>query len=294
MKRIAILGSTGMLGSALTKFLTAQNYEVVEFNRAGIPVVPGNSAKSLDVTNKASSNTFLGDNRFDFVVNGIGLIKQLIDDDSENDKKLAYLVNSDFPSILNEFSVETSTPVIQIATDCVYSGTTGVYDEMSEFDCTDIYGLSKVEGEKRSKSLMTIRCSIIGHEINSNVSLMNWFLNQSTNAKVKGFTNHYWNGVTTLDFAKVVGGVITSEDILSGTTHLIPANQVSKYELLKNLAQNFNRSDILVEPFEAEPEVNRTLSTIYPDRNLDLWSHAGYNQPPTVQEMVQNYALWSR
>lgn len=283
-----------MLGSTLTKFLTAQNNEVFEFNRAGKAVVPGNSAKSLDVSDKASVNTFLADNGFDFVVNGIGLIKQLINDDSESDKKLAYLVNSDFPSILNEFSIETSTPVIQIATDCVYSGTKGAYDELSEFDCTDIYGLSKVEGENRSKSLMTIRCSIIGHELNSKVSLMDWFLNQDEAASVKGFTNHFWNGVTTLEFAKITAGIISSGNVIEGTTHLVPADQVSKYELLEIFSRSFDREDISIKAFDAETEVNRTLSTIYPERNSEMWAHAGYNQPPTVQKMVQNYALWSR
>jgi dTDP-4-dehydrorhamnose reductase len=245
------------------------------------------------VSDESSVNTFLVGNRFDFVVNGIGLIKQLINDDSENGKKMAYLVNSDFPSILNDFSIQTSTPVIQIATDCVYSGTKGAYDELSEFDCTDTYGLSKVEGESRSKSLMTIRCSIIGRELHSKVSLMDWFLNQDVAVSVKGFTNHFWNGVTTLEFAKITAGIISAGDVSEGTTHLIPADQVSKYDLLKIFSHYFKRTDISIEEFEAETAVNRTLSTNYPDRNSKLWANAGYNRVPTVQEMVKNYALWS-
>jgi dTDP-4-dehydrorhamnose reductase len=293
MSKIAILGSTGMLGSALTKYLSNSNNQVLEFNRSGNPVETGNSAKVLDISNEQSIEEFLNHDELDYVINGIGLIKQLINDDSEADVELAYKVNSDFPSMLNEFSIQSSTPVIQIGTDCVYSGTKGAYNEMSEFDCTDIYGLSKVAGENSSKSLMTIRCSIIGHEFLSKVSLMDWFLSQPLNAFVRGFTNHHWNGVTTLDFAKIVQGVISSGNFISGTTHLIPANQLSKYELLRSVAQNFSRLDISIEPVEASTTVNRTLSTIYPDRNSDLWTNAGYTQPPTVQEMVQNYALWS-
>lgn len=282
-----------MLGSALTKYLSQEQNEVFEFNRLGKAIVPGNVSRVLDITNEKSIDEFLVQENFNYVINGIGLIKQLIDVDSDADMNLAYRVNSDFPLILNEYSEETSTPVIQIGTDCVYSGREGVYDESSEFDCTDIYGLSKVAGESRSKSLMTIRCSIIGHEIQSKVSLMDWFLNQQKGAQVQGFTNHYWNGVTTLEFARIVGGVIATGNVIRGTTHLVPADQVSKYELLKLIAQDFNRLDILMEPVESPISVNRTLSSIYPERNSDLWLAAGYNQPPTIQEMVQNYALWS-
>lgn len=294
MSRVAILGSTGMLGSTLTKYLSNGQNQVLEFNRAGKPVVSGNFSKVLDITNEQSVDEFLNHDNFDYVVNGIGLIKQLINDDSEADINLAYKVNSDFPFILNEYSENSSTPVFQIGTDCVYSGSDGMYDESSKFDCTDIYGVSKVVGENRSKSLMTIRCSIIGHEVHSKVSLMDWFLNQPLRASVKGFTNHYWNGVTTLDFAKIIEGIISTGNLIPGTTHLIPANRLSKYELLEIISQNFKREDISIEAFEAPEFINRTLSTIYPDRNSDLWSAAGYNQPPTVQEMIKNYALWSK
>jgi dTDP-4-dehydrorhamnose reductase len=123
---------------------------------------------------------------------------------------------------------------------------------------------------------------------------MDWFLNQPLNAHVKGFTNHHWNGVTTLDFAKIIEGIISTGSLIPGITHLIPANQLSKYELLEIISRNFKRADISIEAFEAPESVNRTLSTIYPGRNSDLWTAAGYTEAPTVQEMVKNYALWSK
>ncbi len=291
--RVAVLGSTGMLGFALTRFLTNDSHEVWEFNRSGKPVIAGNSARVLDVTDEVSVDNFLTVKNFDFVINGIGLIKQLIKDDSEEQARLAYQINSDFPSILNEYSRQTSIPVIQIGTDCVYSGSSAKYDETCEFDCSDIYGHSKTEGESRSKSLMTLRTSIVGHEINSSFSLMDWFCNLEQNSHIKGFTNHYWNGVTTLDFSRLVGGIIKSSTFESGTIHVVPADQVSKYELLKEFQQAFERTDIDIEPFDHDIPINRTLSTIYPDKNLRLWSQAGYTQPPTVREMIQSYALWA-
>lgn len=292
MLRVAVLGSTGMLGSALSKFLSIEQHEVWEFNRSGKSVVIGNNARVLDVTNEETISRFRKEVKFDCVINGIGLIKQLINEESDTDTKRAYLINSDFQEILNEYSQNTSTPVIQIGTDCVYSGNKGSYDEKSAFDCSDIYGLSKIDGEKRSKSLMILRTSIVGHELNSSISLMDWFINLEPNSKVSGYINHFWNGVTTLAFARIIGGIIQTGSFESGTTHVLPADQVSKYQLLKEFQLAFGRSDISIEPNAHKTSINRTLSTIYPEKNSRLWSHAGYNKVPTVHEMVQEYALW--
>jgi dTDP-4-dehydrorhamnose reductase len=291
--KIAVLGTTGMLGSTVAKFLSGSQSEVWEFNRSGKSVVEGNRSEFLDVTKDSSITDFLENSRFDYVINCIGLIKQLINDKSDEQVKLAYKLNSEFPSMLDQYSHQTSTKVIQIGTDCVFSGLRGNYDESSEFDCTDIYGLSKVEGESRSKGLMTIRTSIIGRELNSSVSLMDWLINQKPNSKVHGFVNHFWNGVTTLDFARVVDGVIKESRFRPGVIHLIPKNQITKYELLGVIAKSFNRTDLCIEPFSEINEINRTLSSIFPDENSALWSHAGYVEPPTISEMVQNYAHWA-
>jgi dTDP-4-dehydrorhamnose reductase len=223
----------------------------------------------------------------------MGLIKQNIDDNSEKDVSEAYLVNSELPRELNEFATETSTPIIQIGTDCVYSGRSGNYSEDSEFDCNDVYGLSKVSGESESKSLMTIRCSIIGHENKTPVSLMDWFLSQNDDARVKGYTNHYWNGVTTLAFAQVVDGIIRHSTFSPGVVHLVPRDQISKFDLLNILAKQFGREDIDIRSFETELAINRTLATLFPDRNAQLWRHAGYNEVPSISELIKDYAEWS-
>jgi dTDP-4-dehydrorhamnose reductase len=279
-----------MLGSALTKFLTSELIQVWEFNRTGKPIISGNNSRVLDVTNEASLEDFLKTKSFDFVINGIGLIKQLIRDGSEEHMRLAYQINSDFPAILNNYSQENSTPVIQIGTDCVYSGDRGSYDETSNFDCSDIYGLSKVDGEKRSKSLMTLRTSIVGHELNSSISLMDWFSNLKLKSHIQGYTNHFWNGVTTLEFSKIVGGIISSGTFEPGTLHVVPADRVSKYELLCEFRQAFERLDVSIEPHAHETSINRTLSTVNPEKNSRLWTLAGYNDAPTVHEMIQRYA----
>jgi dTDP-4-dehydrorhamnose reductase len=292
--KIGILGTTGMLGSTLARFLTPLSVEVVELNRSGIATVAGNRAIAFDAVQGRPIGELLKKERFDFVVNAVGLIKQLINENSQEDLRIAYLINSDLPRDLNTFAKISSTSIIQIGTDCVYSGLEGNYSESSKFDCDDLYGLSKVSGEAQSESLMTIRCSIIGHEVKSSISLMDWFLNQPISAEVRGYRNHFWNGVTSLTFARVVHGIISKNAYSPGTTHLVPKDQISKFELLQIFAKTFERDDIRITEFEAETAINRTLSTLYPRKNELLWLDAGYNEVPTITELINEYAEWSR
>lgn len=282
-----------MLGSTLTRYLTPLVDEVVEINRSGTSIVNENRVLTFDAVQGRPIREYLERERFDLVVNAVGLIKQLINEGNQEDVKIAYLINSDLPRELNAYAKDSSTPIIQIGTDCVYSGLKGNYSEDSEFDCNDLYGLSKVSGEHESKSIMTIRCSIIGHEVKSSVSLMDWFLSQPASTSVNGYYNHIWNGVTTLTFARVIHGIISKNTYSPGTIHLVPKDQVSKFELLQILAETFGRRDIEINEFEAEIAVNRTLATNFPHKNEQLWLNAGYTEVPSIVELIQEYAGWS-
>jgi dTDP-4-dehydrorhamnose reductase len=267
--------------------------EVVEINRSGTSIVNGNKNVTFDAVQGQPIREYLDKEKFDLVINAVGLIKQLIDEGNQEDVRTAYLINSDLPRDLNTYAKDSSTPIIQIGTDCVYSGREGNYSEDSEFDCNDLYGLSKVSGEHESESMMTIRCSIIGHEVKSSVSLMDWFLSQPATTSVNGYTNHFWNGVTTLTFARVIHGIIAKNTYSPGTIHFVPKDQISKFELLKILAEKFGREDIEIGEFEAETGVNRTLATLFPHKNEQLWLNAGYTQVPSIAELIQEYAEWS-
>jgi dTDP-4-dehydrorhamnose reductase len=282
-----------MLGSTLAKYLTPLVDEVVEINRSGTSIVSENRVLTFDAVQGRPIREYLERERFDLVVNAVGLIKQLINEGNQEDVKIAYLINSDLPRELNAYAKDSSTPIIQIGTDCVYAGLEGDYTEDSEFDCNDLYGLSKVSGENESKSMMTIRCSIIGHEVKSSVSLMDWFLSQPASTSVNGYSNHIWNGVTTLTFARVIHGIISKNTYSPGTIHLVPKDQVSKFELLQILAETFGRGDIKINEFEAEIGVNRTLATNFPQKNEELWLNAGYTEVPSIVELIQEYAEWS-
>ena len=91
------------------------------------------------------------------------------------------------PHQLARKAESSGAKVIQIATDCVYSGKKGEYVESDEFDPLDVYGKTKSLGEVTSPGVYHLRCSIIGPEPKEHKFLLDWFLGQPKNARVNGY-----------------------------------------------------------------------------------------------------------
>lgn len=251
---VTILGATGMLGSMLKKTWQGKFW------------APSREVVDADKLN----DTLLLDGR---IINCIGVIKPYCDDVSR-----AIRINALFPHSL-------PADTLQIATDCVFSGKQGSYVETDVHDAGDVYGKTKSLGE--ASHLNNLRCSIIGPEIKNHLSLLDWFLSQE---KADGFTNHLWNGITTYHFSKIVQGVIREAIELPDIQHIVPADIVSKAELLESIAKAFYRN-IPVNHKAAPQAINRTLSTNNPELNFKLWKAAGYSSPPSIIQMLEELAL---
>jgi dTDP-4-dehydrorhamnose reductase len=295
MASILVIGSTGMLGSAVTKFLASSNHKVIESNTSGTSLISSNPCIKFDISkNSAEELLNLTSVPIDYIVNCSGVIKHKIDESDVESISNAKRINSDFPRELAIISSESALKIIQIATDCVYSGGSGLYDEESAHDATDIYGVTKSKGEVVFDNVMFLRCSVIGIEVKSHISLMGWILNQPTGSRVNGYLNHLWNGITTLHFAKIVVGIISTNAFKSGTYHVVPSDSASKFEIIKMVCKSFAREDILVEKFLTKTAVDRRLTTKFPEVNRDLWLNAGYDKPISIHEMITEYSNWVR
>lgn len=228
----------------------------------------------------------------DGVINAIGITKPRVKDDNDAQVETAIRVNGLFPRAL----VRCGVPVLQIATDCVYSGAKGRYVETDLHDATDVYGKTKSLGEAHHESLLHLRCSIVGPEPTERKFLLEWLRGQSRDARLPGYVNHEWNGVTTLHFARLAAALIAKDaghgagPLLGRLQHVIPADVVSKHELLRLFAAAFDRPDLSIAAVDAPTRVDRTLSTLHPDANAALWRAAGYDSPPTIARMVAELA----
>jgi dTDP-4-dehydrorhamnose reductase len=293
MPKVLVIGSTGMLGSTVVKYLVSKGLAVEEANRQGQPVHSENVVHRFDAERDSAENLFNKSDLPDYVVNCVGLIKQKIEPNSSSDILRAISINSSFPINLTTSVEALGIKLIQIATDCVYSGTKGGYTEQDVMDPVDVYGYSKALGEIGSNNSMIIRCSIIGKELDSSKSLLNWVLSQNKSSNLNGYVNHFWNGVTTYHFAKICHGIMTSNGFNPGVIHLIPADSVSKFELISKICTIFDRSDISVHEHEDVNFVDRTLKSVKRADLLELWASAGYQSIPTIEEMIREYSTWT-
>jgi dTDP-4-dehydrorhamnose reductase len=295
--RVLILGGTGMLGSMLVKVLGSDHRLEVTATYTGQtetgPTGVVTYGPGVNWTRFIAGGVFPG--RFDWIINAIGATKPRIDHGNPWSIEQAIEANSAFPFQLALFAEQTDAHVIQIATDCAYSGRQLVAaTESDPTDATDIYGRTKALGEVRHPNVHLLRCSIIGPEVATPARyLLEWLRSQPRGASVPGFMNHVWNGITTYHFARICLGVITHRRALGSLTHVIPAYAVTKAELCQEIAEAFHLP-ISIRPVDAPHAVNMALGTEF-GTDLDaLWALAGYPMRPSIAAMVQELATFER
>lgn len=248
--KIFIFGSNGMLGNYVKSYLS-QYYKIFSLTRNDYDL----SKLNINFLEELLLNKSL--EKDDIVINCAGVIPQACKQRSLN-SKLYFTINSLFPVILSQLCDKYGARMIHITTDCVFSGKDGNYNELSEHDETNDYGMSKSLGELCKATI--IRTSIIGEELTNKRSLLEW-VKSNKEKEINGFTQHYWNGVTCLQLAKIIYKVIKDDLYWEGTRHIFSPKSVSKFELVSIINEVYDLN-ITVVPFETE-KVDKTLITIY-------------------------------
>ncbi|WJW81222.1 SDR family oxidoreductase [Moellerella wisconsensis] len=231
MKKIVILGTNGMLGHSL--FKNIKNYSTYGIQR-----------KKTEQNNIFIIEDFFSDNFYkkldelspDVIINCVGIIKQK---NISNDIIKTLPINSIFPHQLSQYAIKNKTRLIHFSTDCIFDGKEGMYSEAHEFTAKDIYGISKYLGEiKNNPFALTLRVSIIGHGIEKNDSLIDWFISQNGN-HVKGYEHAYFSGLPCKEIANILDNYIIPKEDISGLYNL-STERISKYDLLKMVAKIYN------------------------------------------------------
>ena len=264
--RVLVLGASGMLGYAVFRVLS----ETVEtWGTARNPAICNHFTDTtrllLGVDALCNLDAVVKKVKPDLIVNCVGVIKQLTDDP---------LVLIPVNSLLPHRLATMADRVIQVSTDCVFSGSHGDYWEGDAPDADDFYGMSKCLGELRDDPHLTIRTSIIGRELETSHSLVEWFLKQK---KVRGFRQAIFSGLPTLELARIIRDIILPRPDLTGLYH-VSADPISKHDLLVLLADALGH-EVDIEP-DDELVIDRSL-------NSDRFREATGYQPPPWSELVR-------
>jgi dTDP-4-dehydrorhamnose reductase len=277
--RVLVLGVSGMLGNAVLRFFAQSNiYSVLGSARSPVllrllpPELREQVICGVDVESADSLMRLFTQTRPDVVINCIGLVKQLAEAD---DPLVAIPINALLPHRLARLCDVAGARLIHMSTDCVFSGVRGMYREQDVSDAKNLYGRSKYLGELDYPHTVTLRTSIIGHELSSAHGLVGWFLAQQ--GPVKGYTRAIFSGLPTVELARVMRDFVLPNADLRGLYH-VSAEPINKFELLKLVAQAYGRT------IDITPDDKLVI-----DRSLDssrFRETTGY-QPPSWPELVR-------
>lgn len=277
-KRILILGVTGMLGHTLFRQLgasgryavsgTARSLHGLEhcIQNADAKIMQGIDAESYDSLARA-----IAEAQPDVVVNCIGIIKQL---PIANDPLTAITINAQFPHRIALLCKAAGARMIHFSTDCVFSGEKGNYTESDQSDATDLYGRSKFLGEVEYDHCVTLRSSIIGHELKGRYGLVEWFLSQEW--RINGYTNAIYTGFPTIEMSRIIGQYVIPTPDLSGLYH-VSSPPISKFDLLGIIAERYGKTTKIV-PFDGF-RCDRSL-------NSERFRKATGYEPPNWTELI--------
>lgn len=246
-----VLGSNGMAGHTIAIYLKEQGHEVLGFGRSKSKYIKSIVGDALDTE---FLKKFILENKFDSVINCIGILNQF----AEHNKASATFLNSYFPHFLAEVTAGTNTQVIHMSTDCVFSGKRGEYTEDDLRDGETFYDRSKALGELEDEKNITLRNSIVGPDINPNgIGLLNWFMHQD--GEINGYNKSLWTGQTTLQLAKTME--FAAMEKAYGLYNTVPDHSITKYDLLILFNEYFKSNTLKIKPVEgvsADKSLKRT------------------------------------
>lgn len=274
-----------MLGNAMFRFFSAQNHHEVWGTLRNSSSMRFFDARlhpqiisDIDVLNQDTLIRLLHRIKPDYVINCIGLVKQLAEVD---DPLITLPINAMFPHQLARLCALCNARMLQISTDCVFSGMKGHYSETDISDATDLYGKSKFIGELAYDHTVTIRTSIVGHELQSKNSLIDWFLSQSSSCS--GYTKAIFSGLPTITLAEIIHNYVIEDSKLSGIYH-VASHPISKFELLNLIATEYKKQILILE--DDSVVIDRSLKA-------DKFNRAtGYLPPPwpvLANHLYQHY-----
>ncbi|MGE3680847.1 MAG: dTDP-4-dehydrorhamnose reductase family protein [Bdellovibrionales bacterium] len=254
--KVLILGSSGMLGHALFNRLS-EDFEVFGWQRSDKKITLNPHWSERVITGLEMSDTVAVEAKVrklkpDYVINCMGVIKQF----KRTPRAEFVAVNSMWPHTLDAICSHAGVKLIHFSTDCVFDGAKGNYVESDPPSASDDYGLSKYLGEVISGSeALTLRTSIIGHEIGRSLSLIDWFLTQRTS--VQGFRQAIYTGLPTVEVADFLRRYMHNSWDLKGLYHLC-SHPISKYDLLTLVGEIYgHKLEIIADD---EVRIDRSLN----------------------------------
>ena len=242
--RIALLGSSGLLGSAFQeKFAGWPEWDVVTLSRSQSP----HSASHVQFESLGEAIDAIRKGHFDLAINCIALTSH---EGCEEDVEQAFAVNAEFPGELAAACTQAGVRLVHISTDAVFHGPHS--EPFTEVDIPrplSAYGRSKLEGENQvlgeQPDALVVRTNFFSWSVSGRNGVLDFFLNALTQAReVPGFTDYVTSSIYAGDLADSLRDLVRLHH--SGIIHMVSSSAVSKFEFGNLVAEVFGlRADLI-------------------------------------------------
>ena len=238
---VFILGASGMLGNSILRYFKSKNkLNVIGSIRSSKTPQKLNFydeyiVKNLNIEDENNLREVMQRYCPKIIINCIGLVKQI---DSSTDPIKAIQINSLLPHRLTSICESVDAKLIHISTDCVFNGEKGMYKESDDPNATDLYGRTKLLGEIIDSKNITLRTSIIGHELSTKHSLLEWFLSQDE--EINGFDKAIFSGLPTVELSRVIHDFVIPNKHLNGLYN-VSSEPINKFELLSLISDQYSK-----------------------------------------------------
>lgn len=267
--KVLILGANGMLGHVVDLYLKEHGHEVIKTTRN-----PEDKYYFDAYENVYGIEGIIARVKPDAIINCIGVLNEA----AEKNHSLAILLNSFLPNFIDSLSEKYGFTLVHVTTDCVFDGESGNYTEDAVPNATSFYGISKAMGEVKNDRTLTLRLSIVGPDINPNgIGLFNWFSKQT--GEVKGYSEVYWTGVTTIELARVIEEALREK--ITGFHHVVNNEKIKKSELIRLFEKYFHFGITVVDD-----------DTKKSDKSLVRTNKSHDFKIPSYEQMVKDMRTW--
>lgn len=267
--KVLVLGANGMLGHVVATYFKEHDHEVIKTSRN-----PEDKYYFDAYENIYGIEGIIARVHPDAIINCIGVLNEA----AEKNHALAILLNSFLPNYIDSLSDKYGFTLVHVTTDCVFDGENGNYTEDAVPNATSFYGISKAMGEVKNGRTLTFRLSIVGPDINPNgIGLFNWFSKQT--GEVKGYSEVYWTGVTTIELARVIEDALKAK--ITGFHHVVNNEKIKKSDLIRLFEKYFHFGITVVDDDTKKSD----KSLVRTDKSHDF-------NIPSYEEMVKNMRAW--
>jgi dTDP-4-dehydrorhamnose reductase len=238
--KVLVLGATGLLGNAMLRSLSrmpgAQVTGTIRqegFRALFTPELASHLVGIDDIEDPKQQAALFDTLGPDVVVNCIAAGRP-----APADPLRSIAVYAVLPRRLSRLCARAGARLIQISSDGVFSGARGAYTEDDLPDADDVYGTAKWLGEIDAPHAVTLRTSIIGHELQSGAGLLEWFLSQQ--GECRCFTRAIFSGFPTIVLADLIRDRVIPRPDLCGLYH-VATRPISKFDLLRLVAERYGK-----------------------------------------------------